>query len=48
LNILSFVQLASIVTDYEVKGLEILNPFSMPMIEFVLPLNVFKGLMIRM
>ena len=34
--------------NYKVEGLEVLNPFGMPWIEFMLPLNVFQGLIIGM
>ena len=36
------------IVNYIVKRLEVLNPFGMPWIKLVLPLNVLKGLIIRM
>jgi len=36
------------VLDGEMEGLKILCPLCMPIIELVLPPNIFKGLMARM
>jgi len=42
-NKASFVQMAEFVVNHKVKSLEVLNPFSMPWIEFVLPFNELKS-----